>query len=363
MRMKRLSIVAIMVLISLLLVACGNTNNTSTSGGTEQNSGNVASSENEKPTANESTEKMTFRIGIGLSESHPQYKGLVKFKEVLEAESNGKYDVQIFANGTVGDDRSMMEMLQLGTLDATNPATAVIANFVPEFAVFDFPFLFPNEQVADQVLDGPVGQELLDKLQAQGIVGLNYWELGFLNITNSKREVRTSEDFKGLKIRTMENQVHLDTLRALGANPTPMAFSELFTALQQGTVDGQQNPPATVVAQKFYEVQPYMTLTQHVYGPFVFMMSKMYWDKLSDEDKQLFMKAANAGRDEERRLIREENMQNLKTLEEQGMSIVELAPGEREKLQQLVQPVIDQYADSVGRDLVDKIYRAVEEVK
>ncbi len=307
--------------------------------------------------------KTIMSIGIGQSDKHPQYFGLIKFKEIVEARTNGRFEVQVNHSGVVGDDRGMMEALQLGTLDGTCPSTAVIANFVPAFAIFDFPYLFPNTEAADTILEGPIGQELLEKLTKVGMIGMNYWELGFLNVTNSKRRILKVEDFNGLKIRTMENTVHLDTLRAFGANPTPMAFSELFTAMQQGTVDGQQNPEASIWAMKFYEVQPYMTLTQHVYCPFVFLISKIFWDKLSDEDKVIFQEAARLGMDEEKRLLREENAHLRTELTAQGMTIDELEPGEKEKMMELIKPVVARHADKVGKDLVDRMYKTVADLK
>ena len=183
---------------------------------------------NSQPAAAEKpAEKRIMRIGIGLNEDHPQYKGLEKFKEELYKKVD-TIDVQLFANSALGDDRSMMEGLQLGTQEGTNPSTAPIGNFVEEFKVFDFPYLFPDEASADKILDGPIGQELLDSLSNVGIKGLVYWENGFRNLTNREVEIRKPEDMKGLKVRTMENPIHLAAFRAFGANPTPMAFGELF---------------------------------------------------------------------------------------------------------------------------------------
>lgn len=307
-------------------------------------------------------EKVTMRVGIGLADTHPQYYGLVKFKEEVEAATNGKFEVQINHSGTVGDDRTMMEMLQMGTLDGTCPSSAPVVNFVADFSIFDFPFMFTSTQQVDSILDGELGRELLDKLEAQNMIGMNFWEMGFLNVTNNKHPISKVEDFKGVKIRTMENEVQMATLTALGANPTPMAFSELFTALQQGTVDGQQNPLATISAQKYYEVQKYLTISQHVYNPYVFIISKKFWDGLTDEEKEIFQTAADAGRDEERRLIREQNKTLLSELEKAGMQISYMDEGEIEKMKRLAQPVIDEYSQKIDTDFVERIYAAVEAI-
>ncbi len=320
----------------------------------------------EKPSGDnqevDSTEKIKFGIGTGNNEEHPHYKGIVKIKEILEEEGGDRFDVQIFPNSTVGDDREMIEGLQMGTLEATIPAVGVVANFVPEFEIFNFPFLFPNEQVADEVLGGATGKEILGKLQEQnqGLVGVDYWEQGFFLLTNNKHEVKTVEDIKGLKIRSIENGIQLDTLRALGANPTPMAWSELFTAMQQGVVDGQQNPIANIYSAKFYEVQDYLTITNHHYGPSIFLVSEIFWNKLSDEEKGLVEKAIKSGNDEAKRIMREEAAAQLQEIEQKGITVTELEESELEKMHELVQPVIDKYSKEIGEEFVDRFYQAIE---
>ena len=300
-----------------------------------------------------------MRIGIGQSDTHPQYAGLVKFKEEVEANTDGKFEVQINHSGTVGDDRGMMEMLQLGTLDGTCPSSAPVVNFCKDYMIFDFPFLFDDYDDVDRVLDGEVGRELLDKLDGTGLVGMNFWELGFLSITNSKHPIETLEDMKGLKIRTMENEVQMDCLEAWGANPSPLAFSELFTALQQGTFDGQQNPFASINSMKFYEVQDYLAVTNHVYNPFVFLISQSFWDKLSPEEKEIFQAAADAGRDEERRLVREQNESLLADLEAYGMEVTYLSDSDIEKMKELAQPTVDEFSKTMDEAFVSRFYEAV----
>lgn len=328
----------------------------------------ACSSSEESSSSTEGTEKAeateevkTIRAGIGLNDQHPQFKGLLKFKEIVEEKTNGAIIVEAYHSGQLGDDRTMTEALQLGTQEVTIPSTAPLANFVPEFSVFDFPFLFPNEEVADKVLDGEVGQKFLEKLESQNLVGLAYWENGFRNVTNSKRAIETVEDFDGLKLRTMENDLHLEAFRALGANPTPMAFTELFTAMQQGTVDGQENPYATIYLQKFYEAQKYVSNSKHIYSPFVFLMSKSFYDSLTEEQQQIVKEAAIEAGKYERELNREANAKYLADLQEEGMTYTEIPPEEVAKMKELVQPVIDKYAEKIGKDVVDEVYQAVEE--
>lgn len=303
-----------------------------------------------------------IRAGIGLNDQHPQYKGLLKFKEIVEKETNGAITVETYHSGQLGDDRTMMEALQLGTQEMTCPSTAPIANFVPEFSVYDIPFLFPNEEVADKVLlESEIAQQLLDKLPAQGMIGLTYWENGFRNLTNNKRAVATAADFKDLKIRTMENQLHLAAFKALGANPTPMAFSELFTAMQQGTVDGQENPTATIYLQKFQEVQKHMSTTQHIYSPFVLLLSKKFWDESTPEQQEIMKRAALEAGEEERRLNREANSKYLDELRNAGMTVTEVTEENRAEMKAITDTVLDQFADKIGRDTIDKVRAAIDE--
>ncbi|UOQ45066.1 TRAP transporter substrate-binding protein [Halobacillus salinarum] len=347
--MKKILMLLSTVLLIAMLAACGNSDSDA-SGGSD---GGDSSSGDAK----------VIKAGIGLNDKHPQYKGLLKFKEIVEEKTDGKIKVETYHSGQLGDDRSMTEALQLGTQEVTIPSTAPLANFVPEFSVFDIPFLFPSEEVADKVLDGKVGQGILKKLESQNLVGLAYWENGFRDVTNSKHPIKTMDDFQGLKLRTMENDLHLDAFKKLGANPTPMAFTELFTAMQQGTVDGQENPYATIYLQKFYEVQKYVSNTHHIYSPFVFLMSKSFYDGLTDEQQKIVKDAAVEAGKYERKLNREANEKYLKKLQDEGMKYTEITPEAREEMKKAVQPVIDKYKSEIGEETVEKVYKAVEEAE
>ncbi|OLO42473.1 ABC transporter substrate-binding protein [Alkalihalophilus pseudofirmus] len=305
----------------------------------------------------------TIRAGIGLNDQHPQYLGLLRFKELVEERTNGSIVVETYHSGQLGDDRSMMEALQLGTQEVTIPSTAPIAGFVQEFTVFDFPFLFPSEEVADEVLDGEVGQMMLEKLDDQNLVGLAYWENGFRDLTNDRRAVASMEDMKGLSIRTMENDLHLEAFRALGANPTPMAFTELFTALQQGAVDGQENPVATVYLQGFYEVQDHISNTHHIYSPFVFLMGRPFFDTLTEEEQDIVRTAAQEAGQYQREVNREANAEYLEDLQEAGMTYTEISEEARQEMVDTVQPILDKYAERIGQDIVDQVYEAIEEAQ
>ncbi|WP_419775952.1 TRAP transporter substrate-binding protein [Peribacillus frigoritolerans] len=339
---KRLA-VGVLLPSLLLLSACG-------------------SGKNESASA-DGIQKRTIKAGIGNSKMHPQGKGMEKFKELVEEKSGGKMKVQNFFDATLGDDQKMTEALQGGLQEVTVPSTSPLVGMIKEFGIYDFPFVFNNEEEAYTVLDGAVGKKLLDKLPEHDLVGLGYWENGFRNLTNSKHPVKTAEDFKGLKLRTMQNEVHLDAFSKLGANPSPMAFSEVFTALETGTVDGQENPLATIQTQKYNEVQEYLSLTNHVYTPFVFLVSKKFWDDLSEQEQEIMSEAAQEAGKYQREVNQKENEKALNYLKGEGMKINEVEPEEMEKMKKAIQPVTDEYAKKFGPDLVEEMMSEVEKVR
>ncbi|GAB6099552.1 TRAP transporter substrate-binding protein [Halanaerocella petrolearia] len=302
----------------------------------------------------------TIRAGIGLNDKSIQYKALEKWKELVEKRSDGQLEVELYHSSQLGDDREMMEALQMGTQEVTCPSSAPISGFVPEFKIFDLPFLFPSNEAADYVLDGELGQEILGKISNHGMIGLAYWENGYRHLTNSKRPVKTPEDLKGLKVRTMENQIHLDAWREMGANPTPMAFGELFSAMQQGVVDGQENPWGTIYLQNFYEVQDYVTNTGHVYSPFVLLMSKKFYDKLPTDLQKVVKEAAVEVKDYERKLTRSKNEEYIAKLKEK-MNVTILSPEQKKAFKEAVQPVYNKYKDEIGADFVEAVLQEVEE--
>jgi TRAP-type transport system periplasmic protein len=330
----------------LFLSACGSN---ATQGGTKSN--------------NHGIQERIIKAGIGLNEDHPEGQGLLKFKEIVEKKSGGKLKVQTYFSATLGDDLKMTEALQSGTQEITIPSTSPLVGIVKEFGIFDFPFLFNTAEEADAILDGPIGKKLLEKLPEHGLIGLAYWENGFRNVTNSKHPINTIDDFKGLKLRTMQNQVHIDAFKKLGANPTPMAFSEVFTALESKTVDGQENPLATIKSNKYYEVQDYLSLTKHVYTPFVFLVSKKFWDSLSPEEQKILQDAAVEAGKYQRELSRQEDKKALEELKKTGIKINEVSDEERKNMAEAIKPVIDKYAKEFGEDLVNEMYRQLENIR
>ena len=250
----------------------------------------------------------------------------------------------------------------MGTQEMTCPSTAPMTGFVNAFKIYDLPFIFPGEEVADYILDGPVGKKILDMLPAQGLIGLAYWVNGFRQLTNSTRAVKTPEDMKGLKVRTMENPIHLAAFKVMGANPTPMAFGELFSAMQQKVVDGQENPWGTIFLQNFFEVQKFATDSGHIYSPFVLLISKKFWDKLPDDLKTVVQDAANESKVHNRKLNREMNAEYLEKLKTK-MDVTILTPEQRAKFQEAVKPVYDQFSKEIGTELVDEVMKLVKEYK
>ncbi|MFW5795839.1 MAG: TRAP transporter substrate-binding protein [Alkalispirochaeta sp.] len=305
-------------------------------------------------------ETYTITAGIGLNDKSAQYQSLEYFKEMVEENSDGRITVELYHSSQLGDDREMMEALQLGTQEMTCPSTAPIAPFIDGFKVFDLPFIFPNEGAADYVLDSEIGQQLLDELSEIGIKGLVYWENGFRQLTNDVRPVRTPEDVEGLKVRTMENPLHLAAWETMGANPTPMAFGELFSALQQDVVDGQENPWGTIYLQNFPEVQQYTTDTGHVYSPFVLMIAQEFWDNLPEDLQDVVMDAAIESRDHNRELNRELNAEYLEELKD-VMEVTILTNEEKMAFQEATAPVYDEYAEEIGTDLVNDVREKVAE--
>ncbi|MBT2689148.1 TRAP transporter substrate-binding protein [Bacillus sp. ISL-47] len=350
--MKKLSILflSILMISTMVLAACGG--NSSSTGASEKGSSDSESGEGGK---------RTLKVSIGVNDKHPEYEASLKFKELVEAESDD-LTVEVYHSGQIADDRSAIEMLQFGTLDITIPSTSPLVNFIPEFGVFDLPFTVPNEEVADKVLDGAFGDKMLEMVDQQGLVGLAWWENGFRNLTNDVKPVAKMEDVKGLKIRTMENEIHLDAWKALGANPTPMAFTELFTALQQGTIDGQENPYPTILLSKYPEVQKHVSNTNHVYTPFIFLFSKKIWEELSAEQQEVVSKAAvEAGKfnRERTREVADESLETLKT----EMTFTEVPEEEFAKFQEAVKPVIEKYKDKIGAEIVDEFLAEIDKAK
>jgi tripartite ATP-independent transporter DctP family solute receptor len=291
-----------------------------------------------------------FKIGTGLSEDHPQAQALKYFADRLAAKSGGKLTARVYASGSLGNDLSMTSALRGGTLEMTIPDSSTLVSLVKPFGVLNLPMTFNNEKEADAVLDGPFGQKLLAKLPEKGLIGLGYWENGFRHVTNSRRPVQRADDLGGLKLRVIQSPLFLETFNALGANATPMPFTELYTAMEQAAVDGQENPPATILASKFYEVQKHLVLSRHMYSAWVLLMSKKTWDGLSAEEQKIVQDAAKEATLYERKTIRAFSDTALADLKKAGMQITELPPAEQARMRSKLQPVLAKFSKEYGED-------------
>lgn len=328
--------------VSLLVSGCG-----SSKQDTNANNGNI-----------------TLKVGFGSSiENSSGGQGLKKFKELVEKESNGKINVELYGDGQLGNDKSMMEALQMGTLDMTMPSSSPVAEFTKAFLVYDLPFLFTTTNQVDAVLDGDSGKEILKTLNDVNIVGLCYFENGFRNITNSKQPITKMEDLNGLKIRTMQNPIHLETFKTWGANPIPMAFNEVFTALEQKTLDGQENPNTLIYDAGFYEAQKYLTISRHFYTPYVLMISQKTWNNLSDDDKKLIQKCADEAKTFERETNRKLDAEYLQKMKDKGIEVNELSPAEIDRMKEAVKPVYEKFANDIGQERLNKIEQQIKQVQ
>lgn len=295
----------------------------------------------------------TMRISISIPQNSHQGIAIDTFAKEVEKRTAGRYKVQTFYSGSLGGERESIEAVQLGTQALAFSSSGPVPNFVPETKILDIPFLFRDKAHARAVLDGPIGQELLAKFDAKGFKALAWGENGMRHMTNSKRSINGPEDVKGLKMRTMENPVHVAAYKGLGIVTTPMAFPEVFTALQQGTVDGQENPLSVIMASKFDQVQKYLTLTGHVYSPGIFLMNKEAFDKLSAADKQAFVDAAKEGVKANRARVDEDEAKGVTELRSKGMTVVENV--DKSKFVAMLAPVNAEFEKQFGKATLDKI--------
>jgi tripartite ATP-independent transporter DctP family solute receptor len=303
-----------------------------------------------KPEAKPAAGPQTIKLAHVVNEKDGFHIAALKFKELVEARTKGAVKVEVFPNASLGDERTLIEGMQIGTIAMGVITNGPVANFLPEIAAFEMPFMFATPEQAYKVLDGPVGQKVLGKLDAINLKGLAYAERGFRNLTNSKKVVKTPADMAGLKIRVMENPVYIDTFKTLGTNAVPMAWTEALTALQQGTIDGQENPINVIYSFKLNETQKYLTMTKHSYAPALFLMSKKVFGSFNKETQDILVKAAQEAAVHERKWNAEQMAEQLKALKEKGMQITE---PDTAAFQAAVKPVYDKYGPKFGTLLED----------
>lgn len=305
----------------------------------------------------------TIKFAAANNKGHPQVTGMEKFAELVKEKSGGKIDVKLFPGGVLGGDVQTVSALQGGVIEMTVLNAGILASNVKQFGAVDLPFLFNSGEEADKVMDGPFGTSLIELLPDTGLVGLAYWELGFRNLTNNRHPVTKLEDISGLKIRTIQSPIPIELFNALGANAVPLPYTELYTALETGTVDGQENPAANILNAKFYEVQKYMTITRHQYNPQIVLISKKFWDGLNDEEKAVLQSAATEARDYQRKVSRELDAKAIEDIKATGMQVDELSPEETQKLRDAVKPLVEKFSAEIGPETVSALFKELDAVR
>jgi TRAP-type transport system periplasmic protein len=310
-------------------------------------------------------EERNIKVGIGLTPDHPQGQAVTRFSELVAQKSDGKMKVKLFAGGALGNDVTMISALQGGTLEMTVPDTSTLVGQagLKDFGLINLPLMFAKGEEADAVLDGPFGQKLLAKLPEKGLIGLGFWENGFRHVSNSRRPIAKAEDFAGLKLRVIQNPLFIDTFTALGASAQPMPFPEVYTALEQKTVDGQENPLATILASKFYEVQKHAVLSGHIYSVWAFLVGKKFWDRLTPEEQKILADAAKEATDFERKTIRAFDAKALEELKSKGLQVTTLNEAETAKLREKTKPVWAKFTKEFGEASADEMLAELKKVR
>lgn len=305
----------------------------------------------------------TIRVSNGIAQDHPVANGLEKTQVCLDEKTGGKLKINAFWSGALGGDLQATQALRSGVQESVISSSSPLVGLIPALGVFDLPFLFANAQEVDAVVDGPFGDMINKKLEEQGLVNLAYWENGFRNLSNSKTAVNKWEDFAGMKVRVMQNNIFLDTFQNLGANPTPMSFGEVYSALETHTIDAQENPYVTIDTSKFFEVQKFVTETNHAYTPFLFLFSKAIFDSYTAEEQAALRECAIVGRDEERKVIRALNTESLEKIKAAGLAVNKLSDEEQARIREKSAVVYDKHKDSIGADVVDAVMAELKKIR
>lgn len=353
MKKRVLSVLMASAMMVAVLAGCSSSSTGSASGGSSAASGSEA--------AQSEGGEYAMISGTTTPDNHPYNLGLVKMSELVAEKTNGAVTLDVFGNSQLGNERDLLEGLQLGSLQITCVSTAPLAGFTDSFLVFDLPFIFETTEQARAVMDSEVGTEILNSVEDQGMKGLAWFENGFRNVTNSKLPITVPDDLKGIKIRTMENQMHMEAFRVMGADPTPMAMGDVFTALQQGTIDAQENPVPIINTNKFQEVQDYISMTGHLFSPAPVFISTDYFNSLPAEYQTAVQEAATEAVPYQREQIDEQNVTGLESLQAAGMEVNE---PEKEPFKDATKVIYDEYvkdgAGCVSPDIYSRVMEVVE---
>ncbi|MDS9469366.1 TRAP transporter substrate-binding protein [Paracoccus sp. MBLB3053] len=304
-----------------------------------------------------------FKVSNGINEDHPVNNGMKAMQACLDDKTGGQMKMTGFWGGALGGDLQATQALRSGVQEAVVTSSSPLVGIVPALGVFDLPFLFRSNEEAYEVMDGEFGDFLNEKLDEAGLVNLAYWENGFRNVSNSKRPITKWEDFEGMKLRVMQNNIFLDSFSNFGANATPMAFGEVFSALETKAIDAQENPYVTIDTSKFYEVQSYVSETKHAYTPFLFLFSKAIFNTYSPEEQQALRDCAAVGRDEERKVIQDLNKASLAKIEAAGLEFNTIDPAEQERMLEKSQVVYEKHKAEIGEEVVDRVQKTLEEIR
>jgi tripartite ATP-independent transporter DctP family solute receptor len=362
--MQRKSIIALLLIMILSLVlvgGCGKTEKTEAPAAktdAAEKDAEPAETEAEEKAVEPAADATVVKFAHDHTVTSPLHIASLEFKKLIEEKSNGRYVIDIYPTQQLGSSREMIEGMQMNTIEITFLPTAKFGGFDQRLNIADMPFLFPNEDIFFEIMDGEVGQEAMSGLTDIGIKGLSYIAEGYKSITNNVRPLKTPDDLKGLKMRTMETPLIMDMFSAWGANPVPIDFSEVYNSLQQGVADGQENPYLSTHDMKFYEVQKYMTISDHAYLSYFISCSNQWWESLSKEDQDMFMDVCREVSAFTRVKMAEANDGYYKVFEESGVEIYHLTDEEKALFREAVQPVYEQYKSVIGEDLLN---RAIEQ--
>ena len=355
MKKRILSVLMVAAMTSAVFAGCGSSSTGSAAGSTAASTGSAAAS----GSAAAGDAEYSMIAGTTTPDAHPYNLGLVKMGELINEKTNGAVKLDVFGNSQLGGERDLIEGLQLGSVQVTCVSTAPLSGFTDMFLVFDLPFIFETTEQARAVMDSEVGEQILHSVDEQGLVGLAWFENGFRNVTNNVKPVTVPDDLKGIKIRTMENPIHMAAFKVMGADPTPMAMGDVFTALQQGTIDAEENPVPIVETNKFYEVQKYISMTGHLFSPAPVFIGKDYFESLPAEYQDAIKEAADEATPYQREQIDEQNVSGLESLKSNGMEANEV---EKAPFQDATKSVYDEYVKEGTGCVSPDLYSQVEEI-
>ncbi|MBP1931029.1 DctP family TRAP transporter solute-binding subunit [Ammoniphilus resinae] len=294
----------------------------------------------------------TIKLGHVLAETHPYQIGAEKWKELIEEKSNGKIKVELYHSSQLGGERQLQEGVQANTVQAALIGST-LGMLEPAFLINDLPFVYENAEVARKNLDGELGTKLFSLLDDKGIKGLAWWEQGYRNVTTTDKPVRKPEDLQGLKIRVPEIETYIDTFNTLGANAVTIPFAELFSAMEQGIVDGQENPVAQIFTSAFYEVQKYVSLTEHFYGPAALIISQKFYNNLPEDLQKIIDEASIEARDYQRQVVTDQSDQYVADLKAKGMTVIDDV--DKVAFREATKSVHEKYASKIGQDILDLV--------